>query len=475
MQTIEKIVSSSSVEITENLFGIKLWETQKAILDAIDDPEIEIVAVSSCHASGKTKSVGCSIMAYLLKNPGNSRSICTAPTRRQVEQQIFLELSSIYHKIQTMLPGSELLKAELRLAHGWGCIGFTTKDPERFQGYHGEKIILHVDEGSGVDSAIYMAIEGIRASGDIKLVITSNPTKSTGYFADLFRNPPPRTKLIKISCFDTPNFYGNNIKTIEDLRKADVENLPIPAPAALSLRFAQAKLKQWGFNSIWFKIKILGEFAQEDADSIFTIESIQQAFDSEITYTDKDPIMVSIDPARYGDDRFACLLQRGKVICDHLVIHKTDLMTATGRVVEWLRPYQSHKPKLFVDPIGIGSGVADRLKELGFDVVEVNVSVPSNTPDKYLNLRAENYFELQDLFNNEDIAIHLPKEISDDMMNDLLATKYQVVDSTGKVKVLSKTEIKKQTGGVSPDLADALMLLRGGSTLKYVQRGVIAI
>ena len=57
--------------------------------------------------------------------------------------------------------------------------------------------------------------------------------------------------------------------------------------------------------------------------------------------------------------------------------------------------------------LGIGAGVVDRVRQLEDKkiVYGINIGLPSNEPERFLNLRAEYYWNLRDRFVNGDIDI----------------------------------------------------------------------
>jgi hypothetical protein len=129
-------------------------------------------------------------------------------------------------------------------------------------------------------------------------------------------------------------------------------------------------------------------------------------------------------------------------------------MQTTGRVVaeyEALAP--SKRPaEILVDSIGVGSGVVDRLQELGLPVRGVNVAESPSMGDTYMNLRSELWFKCKAWL--EDRSCKLPKD--DQLIAELTAIRYSFT-SSGKMKAESKDEMRKRGLG-SPDLADALCL-----------------
>jgi hypothetical protein len=110
--------------------------------------------------------------------------------------------------------------------------------------------------------------------------------------------------------------------------------------------------------------------------------------------------------------------------------------------------------KVFIDCIGIGAGVTDRLLEMGYDmVVGVNVARSANDKIRFGNLRAELWSEMRDWLTGE-----LPVEIPDDdeLHRDLCCLGYKH-KSNGQLLIESKIDLKKR-GIPSPDIGDALAL-----------------
>ena len=60
--------------------------------------------------------------------------------------------------------------------------------------------------------------------------------------------------------------------------------------------------------------------------------------------------------------------------------------------------------RIVVDEIGIGAGVVDRLKELNLLVSGINVGRRARQRRQFANLRAEGYWGLYELFNQEALA-----------------------------------------------------------------------
>ena len=104
--------------------------------------------------------------------------------------------------------------------------------------------------------------------------------------------------------------------------------------------------------------------------------------------------------------------------------------------------------------IGVGAGVYDRLNERGLPVVPCNVASRASDPRKFKNLRAEIFWGLREAF--EDGLIDLDED-DDELASQLVSLRWWV-DSSGRIVIESKDEMKKR-GMPSPDRADALAMV----------------
>lgn len=164
------------------------------------------------------------------------------------------------------------------------------------------------------------------------------------------------------------------------------------------------------------------------------------------------PIVLGIDPARFGDDRTAIIFRQGRKAYGLQTYTKKDTMEVVGIAVQLIK---EHIPtKVCIDVGGLGAGVVDRLLELGYRdiVVPVNAGAKPYDANKYYNKRAEMWGELRQWL--EDAPCELPND--DALHGDICGLKY-TVDSNSRLRIESKADAKKR-GVRSPDAADALCL-----------------
>ena len=162
------------------------------------------------------------------------------------------------------------------------------------------------------------------------------------------------------------------------------------------------------------------------------------------------PIILGIDPARFGDDRSVVFRRQGKQAFKPVVYRGIDNMELASRVANLI---EEHKPDAVFCDAGAGSGVIDRLRQLSYDVIEIPFGGKAIRPDQYINRRTEMWW-LMKQWIEEGGAI--PNDVA---LKQELATPIYWYDNVGRRVLEGKDQIKKRLQGAgSPDLADALAL-----------------
>lgn len=164
------------------------------------------------------------------------------------------------------------------------------------------------------------------------------------------------------------------------------------------------------------------------------------------------PLLLGVDPARFGDDRTSIIRRQGRCAYGLQSFAKKDTMEVVGIVNEIIRQERPHK--VCIDVGGLGAGVVDRLRELGHGdiIVSVNAGAKPLNAEHYYNKRSEMWGELKQWLT--DTPCQIPN--SDSLHADLCGLKYKI-DSNSRLRLESKEDAKKR-GVRSPDEADALCL-----------------
>lgn len=163
-------------------------------------------------------------------------------------------------------------------------------------------------------------------------------------------------------------------------------------------------------------------------------------------------LIIGVDVALGDNDKTAIIRRKGRVAYNLETFRNLNTMEIAGmlkHVIEKEKPY-----RVYIDCIGVGAGVVDRLREHNFHFVEgINVARSANQRDKFRNLRAELWSDMRDWFMQE-MAVQIPD--SDILHGDLCNLGYKY-DSSGRLQIESKDDLKAR-GMPSPDTADALAL-----------------
>jgi hypothetical protein len=387
---------------------------------------------------------------WFLFNHKPSIVITTGPTMRQVRGILWKEIA-VAHRSALHRLGGTMLQMELKLAPDWWAWGFTAADtdPDRFQGFHEENILVVVDEASGVSSDIYTAVDGILTSSNARELEIGNPTDPASSFAGSFKKK--RVSKISISAFDTPNFTAFGI-TEEDIAndtwRAKIIG-PLPFPKLVTPEWVREKYEDWGPENPLYKSRVLAEFPSEGVDTLIPMAWIEAAQRRELERT--EPIVLGTDVAVEGDDQCVIGCRWGPVYRKLLKFGKTDTMTTTGHVVKQLK--ETGADIANVDVIGVGAGVVHRLGELGHPVAAANAGKNANNTEEYANQRAEWFWGLRKRFESQDVDLD---PLDEDLAAQLCAIRWKP-DSRGRVQIQKKELMKKEIG-CSPDDADAMAI-----------------
>lgn len=211
----------------------------------------------------------------------------------------------------------------------------------------------------------------------------------------------------------------------------------------------------FGGDESWFDQEypatIALAFRKSSSDSYISLELVEDAMVvKDLQDQGHLPKIMGVDPAEYGDDDSAVSVRQGRKAEKIRRYSKKGTMEIVGVVANIA---DIEKPDVInVDCTGIGSGVADRLIELGYPVNRVHFGEKAFMDDIYTRRKDEMYGELKKWLENK--PCQLPND--EVLKADLTAASY-TYDSSRRLVIESKEKLKKR-GLPSPDSADALAL-----------------
>ena len=451
-----KIWYDSPYRFVTQALGVEPEKWQREAMLAIKNNDR--VAVKSGHGVGKSALESWIVLWWLLTRYP-AKVACTAPTGHQLSDVLWGEIAKWYRKLP---PGLKSLLAvkndrvELVSAPSESFAVARTarkETPEAFQGFHSENMLFMVDEASGIEPIIFEVGEGAMSTKGAKTFLAGNPTRTSGYFFDAFNKMRSYWTTMQVSCTDSNQ---------------------------VSEKYVEQMKEKYGVDSNIYRVRVLGDFPKDDDDSIMPLSLLEGSVERHIEIPEDEPVVWGLDVARFGSDSTALCIRQGRRVVGKVESWRgKDLMQTCGIIASKYKKTEIHpseRPQeILVDSIGLGSGVVDRLMEMGLPARGVNVAERPAVEHLYNRLRDELWFNARDWFDT--MAVSMPRD--EDLIDELANVKFAYT-SLGKLQAESKEDMKKR-GLKSPDLADAFCLTFayqsfGGSfnkPLEYNNMGIV--
>lgn len=418
------------------------------------DPELAVkMGMSIQSAMGTGKDFLASVITwhfmYCFSYP---KIMATANTGKQLNEVYWSELAKVRGLARSITPDGQndlqtnfTMQADKLFANlpnkeergkRWFCTPVTinTKSTpeeqgEALAGRHEDNMLIIIDEASGIPEAVFRPVEKT-LTGKLNLVfMIFNPTQNTGFAI--------RSQTSESSKWVCKQWSG-----------IDSENVT---------RASIANLAKYGKDSPDYMIGVLGLPPKADSDAMIPYGWIRSAIGRELDSTD-DPIMTAADVGGGGDKSIFCHRQGGQVLGFRGFNSKK-----TDEVADWVAECMDDVDAAvsFIDIIGIGRGVYDNLRRMGYKARPADSRNTAERDEEYVNARAEGYWRLRKQFEDGTISIPEPEDERDAndpivrLIRELGAIKSYA--SGRKQQILDKKEIKQKLG-FSPDHADALMM-----------------
>lgn len=414
-----------------DMLGFQASEQQKrASLRLAQERKLSI---RSGHGTGKTTFMALTSLWFMscffpCKIP------CTAPTGHQLSDVLWAEIAKWIRVLEERHPAMrgtfEWTSTHISLTAAPQesfAVARTARPekPEALQGFHSENLIFLIDEASGIPDEVFQVAEGALSSENVFIVMAANPTRMSGYFYD--------------------SHHGSRASWA-------CEHWDGEESALVSRKYVEEMAAKYGPESAIYKIRVKGDFAG-NPDGIISLDLIESACNREIKpFGD---IFWGLDVARFGEDANALAKRTQNTLLAPVVDWRgVDTMQTVGRVKREFddTPASMRPRKIFVDVIGVGAGVVDRLAQMDLPVIGVNVAESASINERYERLRDELWFKGREWFESKAVGFLRDEET----IGELTLPTYKL-SATGKIKVEGKDELKRR-GVASPNKADAFLL-----------------
>lgn len=424
----------------ENFSGPEPWQEDdlKSIGEKLRaNPYMPILdAIGSGHGIGKSGGLGMTLW-WAMSTFEETRCNITAGTDTQLRTKTAPEVSKWFrmavnsHWFQITATSIYVPSHE----KNWRIdfIPWNEKNPEAVAGLHnqGKRIVLVYDEASQIPPIIWETTEGALTDAETEILwlVRGNRTRSSGRFHECFGRYRHRW----------------NPKTI-DSRTVSFTN--------------KEQIQQWiddyGEDSDFVRVRVKGEAPRAGSLQFISSELVDNAMRRHPEAHMFQPLIMGCDIARFGDDQSVIAFRRGRDACTipWRKYRGVDTMTLASEIATLMDREQVDA--VFVDGVGIGAGVVDRLRQMNRKVFDVQSGATPgglthlNRPLKVKNKRVEMWALMRDWL--EVGAIPDDQELE----ADLTSIEYGY-DADDRVQ-LEKVEDMKKRGLASPDNATALAL-----------------
>jgi hypothetical protein len=399
------------------------------------DSDVETILYGGAAGGGKTM-LGCMWQILRrLKYPGTRSLIgrakldtlkkTTMNTFFQVANEIGLKAGEdfIYNQQSHIIKfsnGSEIILADLFLY---------PSDPH-FQDLGGLELTdVFLDEATEISEKAYSVVcSRIRYKlNDFglkpKILLTCNPSK--GWIYNQFYIPYKNQNL------------PNHLAFIQALPG---DNIHLPDAYVTSLtRLPEADRKRllegdWEFDN--------------SSDRLYLYDELMRCFREPMNVGEG---YITADIARLGKDRTVLCVWKGLSCIDIVVLRQKRQDEVKAEIQRLMNQHGIRLSNVLADADGVGGGLVDSLRCREF----MNGS-KAVRGTQYMNLKADCYFRLGELIDKNEIT--LPIKWQEDIVKELELIRRVDPDKEGKLRVTSKDTISQRTGGISPDIADAIMM-----------------
>ena len=399
------------------------------------DSDVETILYGGAAGGGKTM-LGCMWQILRrLKYPGTRSLIGRAKldTLKKTTMNTFFQVAAdiglkagedfIYNQQSHIIKfsnGSEIILADLQ---------FYPSDPH-YQDLGGLELTdVFLDEATEISEKAYSVVcSRIRYKLNEfglkpKILLTCNPSK--GWIYNQFYLPYKNQNLPEHLAF---------------VQALPGDNIHLPDAYVTSLtRLPEADRKRllegdWEFDN--------------SSDRLYMYDELMRCF--------REPMAVgegyiTADIARLGKDRTVLCVWRGLSCIDIVILRQKRQDEVKAEIQRLMNQHQVRLSNVLADADGVGGGLVDSLRCREF----MNGS-KAVRGTQYMNLKADCYFRLGELIDKNEITF--PIKWQEDICKELELIRRVDPDKEGKLRVTSKDTISQRTGGISPDIADAIMM-----------------
>lgn len=283
------------------------------------------------------------------------------------------------------------------------------------------------DEASNVPDSLWEVAMGGLTDGEPIFLAFGNPTRNTGFFRNTFKDPS----------WDTRQIDSRYVK------RTNKELL-------------QSWVDKYGDDDDFVRVRVKGVFPRASDMQFFPADKVENAMKRPLSRNIGDePLICGIDLSRGGGDKTLIQFRRGKDARSEKRYQISGEKTRNSMKVVSLiaMVLDDHQPDVIMCDVGnMGGPIGDRLRQLGYNVIDVGFGWNAQSEKKYSNRTAEMCDRLKEWIVSGGCLPNVPE-----LEQDLVSREIKEHDNRDRLVIEKKTEMKRRLGR-SPDDMDALLL-----------------
>lgn len=418
-------------------------------------------AVASGHGIGKSAFIA-QLVLWAMSTFPKTKGVATANTDTQLRTKLWPEVYKWHNMCITRHWFTVTATAifHKRDEKNWriDAVPWSANNLEAFQGLHnyGKRVVLFMEEASGIDDPVWETAEGAMTDEGTEILwfAFGNPTRAKGRFRQCFTR---FRELWTARNVDSRDVEGTNKKRIARWSKI------------------------YGELSQFFKIRVMGVFADADPNQLIAMEWLAEArlrggkYDMALGDGSKPKLRLSIDVADGGENDTVITAAKhyhSCVVAFKQTVHRfppglAPVMAAdeAERMFTELGGVKGSQDDFVVDGLGVGAGTVGTLIQRGHNVVRYCGGEQSSNPQRWRCRRVQSYMVTRDAFRNG--TLHLRPEMCEDQEAwdefDAQVTSIKSKPGTEKLEdLITKEEQRRERAAeddwTSPDRSDSLAM-----------------
>lgn len=442
LELVAKAMSRPSGWVKYRL-GVKLHPKQAAVLDDLfPEPskrKTSRVSFRCGNEVGKTASVAAPAILFAIEVL-NAQVISTAGVWMQVAQQLIPHLKSYAH----LFPDWQFLDSTIKVNGLDRYVGFSTRDEGFAQGFHkraGMPLVAIIDEAAAVTPGVFAGVED-RCNPDYMLIMGS-PLDPTGNFYDI------ETKLHK--------FYTHHHLPQTECLTTDGWWID---PSSV-----ERKINKYGGKEHPFVMSnIFGEFSHKVDNALLSLAEFNACIENPPEFHQGHNNRHAFIDVAGGVAKNVFAVRHGNKVWVEKKWVESSEMATIGEIIaianKLNRSIGLEHCEISIDASGAGKPMADRLREMGYNLHRFTGQSKTVHDHEYANAISEVWGSGAAKIRGRDIIIP-----NDDDFRSQILTRTLKRNSKGKFQIESKEDMVRR-GVSSPDEADAIL---GAIMPAYIQ------